>query len=187
MSAAGIEARLRRIEDKADIEDLVVLYGFVMDERDLDGVRRLFAEDATLRSHDGVFAASGLDQILQTYQGRFDALGPTNHVSHGHVVRFDSGNPDIALGLVAGHAEVVRNDEPMLVALRYRDVYRRTEAGWRFQDRLMGYMYYASVRDYAEALQGPLSVRAYGDKRQAHWPEALYGPSVPAWLGDFLR
>lgn len=186
MSAAGIEARLRRIEDKADIEDLVVLYGFVMDERDLDGVRRLFAEDATLRSHDGVFAASGLDQILQTYQGRFDVLGPTNHVSHGHVVRFDSGNPDIARGLVAGHAEVVRNDEPMLVALRYRDVYRRTEAGWRFQDRLMGYMYYASVRNYAEALQGPLSVRAYGDKRQAHWPEALYGPSVPAWLGDFL-
>jgi hypothetical protein len=51
----------------------------------------------------------------------------------------------------------------------------------------MGYMYYASVQDYAEALKGPLSVRAYGDKRPAHWPEALYGPSVPAWLGDFLR
>jgi ketosteroid isomerase-like protein len=186
MSEAGIEARLRRIEDKADIEDLVVLYGFVMDERDLAGVRRLFTEDATLRSHDGVFAASGLDQILQTYQGRFGALGPTNHVSHGHVVRFDEDNPDIARGLVAGHAEVVRNDEPMLVALRYRDVYRRTQDGWRFQDRLMGYMYYASVQDYAEALKGPLSVRAYGDKRQAHWPEALYGPSVPAWLGDFL-
>ena len=60
MSADGIEARLRRIEDKADIEDLVVLYGFVMDERDLAGVRRLFTEDATLRSQDGVFAASGL-------------------------------------------------------------------------------------------------------------------------------
>ncbi len=55
-----------------------------------------------------------------------------------------------------------------------------------FQDRLMGYMYYASVQDYAEALKGPLSVRAYGDKRPAHWPEALYGPSIPAWLGDFL-
>ena len=47
-------------------EDLVVLYDFVMDERDLDGVRRLFAEDATVRSHDGVFAAAGMDQILQT-------------------------------------------------------------------------------------------------------------------------
>jgi ketosteroid isomerase-like protein len=187
MSGGGLEARLRRIEDKADIEDLVVLYGFVMDERDLDGVRRLFADDATLRSHDGVFAAAGMDQILRTYQGRFDALGPTNHVSHGHVVRFDDGDPDIARGLVAGHAEVVRNDEAMLVGLRYRDVYRRTQDGWRFQDRLMSYMYYVSVRDYAEALKGPLSVRAYGDERPAHWPEALYGPSVPAWLGDFLR
>ena len=86
-----------------------------------------------------------------------------------------------------GHAEVVRNDEPMLVALRYRDVYRRTEDGWRFQDRLMSYMYYVSVRDYAEALKGPLSVRAYGDKRPAHWPEALYGSSVPAWLGEFVQ
>jgi hypothetical protein len=52
-----------------------------MDERDIDGVRRPLSTDATLRSQDGVFAAKGTDEIVATYQGRFDVLGPTNPVT----------------------------------------------------------------------------------------------------------
>jgi hypothetical protein len=107
MAELALEDRIRRVEDRAAIQDLVVLYGFVMDERDVPGIHRLFAHDATLRSQDGVFAATGIDEIVKTYEGRFAALGPTNHVSHGHVVRFDDADPDRATGLVAGHAEVV--------------------------------------------------------------------------------
>ena len=133
MAELALEDRIRRVEDRAAIQDLVVLYGFVMDERDVPGIHRLFAHDATLRSQDGVFAATGIDEIVKTYEGRFAALGPTNHVSHGHVVRFDDADPDVAAGLVAGHAEVVRDGKPMVVGLRYKDGYRRTAEGWRFQ------------------------------------------------------
>ena len=56
-----IEQRLRRIEDRLAIHDLVHLYGFVMDERDLTGLDSLFTEDAHLGSDDGVFDATGLE------------------------------------------------------------------------------------------------------------------------------
>lgn len=184
-ASADVAARLARIEDRQAISDLAVLYGFVMDERVIEAVPRLFADDATLRSQDGVFAANGIDEIVTTYQGRFAALGATNHFTHGHVIRFDDSDPDIATGLLASHAEVVRNGTPMWVALRYKDTYRRVDGRWKFADRLMSYMYYVDVNEYAAALGDTLRVRAYGDKRVADWPEALNGGSVD-WLNGFL-
>lgn len=184
----SLEARVGRLEDQSAIQALGILYGYVMDERDEDGIRRLFCEDATLRSQDGVFGATGMDEIVSTYLGRFATLGPTNHFSHGHVVRFEDSDPDVAYGLLAGHAEVTRNGAAMLVALRYKDTYRRVEGTWRFADRLMSYMYYLPVPEYAEGISDLNSVRAYGDHRPADWPESLYnGGKKNDWLWDFLR
>lgn len=183
-----LETRVRRLEDTKAIQALGILYGYVMDERDVDGIRRIFCDDAILRSADGVFAAAGMDEIVTTYEGRFAALGPTNHYSHGHVVRFDDDDPDRAYGLLAGHAEVTRNGVGMVVALRYQDTYRRVSGQWRFQSRLMSYMYYLPIAEYAEGLaDGSGSVRAYGDHRSADWPESLYnGGQKNPWLWDFL-
>lgn len=180
------DERLRRLEDKAAIEDLVVLYGFVMDERDEDGVRRLFCPDATLRSGDGVVGTAGVDAIVETYLGRWSVLGPTNHVSHGHVVRLDAGDPDRATGLVAAHAEVVRHGVTMLVALRYEDEYCREGGAWRFHAREMSYMYYVPATEYAEGVRDPLAMRAYEQPTRANWPWALHdgGPGrLAAYLG----
>jgi hypothetical protein len=186
MPSTSLEARIRRLEDRAAIIDLAVLYGLVMDERDIAGVRRLFATGASLRSQDGVFAASGIEEIVKTYEGRFAALGPTNHFTHGHAVRFDDADPDLATGVLASHAEVVRDGTPMWVALRYKDTYRRGAAGWQFQDRLMSYMYYIPVAEYADGLPGKLRVRAYGDQRPADWPESLNDESDLSWLTSLL-
>ena len=183
---SSLEARIRRIEDRTAIQDLVIMYGFLMDERDVDHIPRLFTSDGTLRSQDGVFAASGIDAIVKTYQGRFAALGATNHVSHGHVVVFDDEQPDHAKGLVAGHAEVVRDGVAMLVALRYKDEYRRTSVGWQLQDRLMSYMYYAPAAEYTTMLTEANRTRAYGDQRIADWPETLVEGGDISWLRTYL-
>jgi hypothetical protein len=182
----SLENRIRRIEDRAAIQELAILYGFVMDERDEPGIREIFTEDATLRSQDGVFAASGLEEIVTTYLGRFSALGPTNHFSHGHVVRFKDDDPDVATGIIASHAEVSRNGVSMVVALRYKDTYRRVDGRWRIADRLMGYMYYLPVTEYAEGLGDPNSIRVYGKPQQSDWPEALYAENGSAWLRDYI-
>ena len=184
--SSSLEERIGRLEDRAAIQELGVLYGFIMDERDEEGIRQIFCEDATLRSEDGVFAANGLEEIVTTYLGRFAALGPTNHFSHGHVIRFDPSDKDRATGLLASHAEVTRNGTAMQVALRYKDTYRRVDGRWRFADRLMGYMYYLPIEELPTGLGDRNSVRAYGDHRPADWPEALYSDAGSAFLKNYL-
>ena len=184
-SDASLERRIRRLEDRAAIQELGVLYGFIMDERDADGIREIFCEDATLRSEDGVFAASGIEEIVETYLGRFAQLGPTNHFSHGHVVRFNDDDSDVATGLLAGHAELDRNGVVMQVALRYKDTYRRVDGKWRFADRKMGYMYFMPIAELAADLGDRNSVRAYGDHRPADWPEVLYSEGGNAFLKNY--
>jgi hypothetical protein len=183
----SLEDRIGRLEDRAAIQELAVLYGFIMDERDEKGIREIFCEDATLRSEDGVFAANGLEEIVSTYLGRFAALGPTNHFSHGHVVRFDDADRTRATGLLASHAEVSRNGVAMQVALRYKDTYRKEGGRWKFADRLMGYMYYLPFTELPEGLGDRNSVRAYGDHRPSDWPEVLYSASGNAFLEQYYR
>lgn len=182
----SLERRIQRVEDRAAIQELAVLYGFVMDERDEKGIREIFMENATLRSQDGVFAANGIDEIVTTYLGRFSKLGPTNHYSHGHVVRFHEEDPDQAFGLIASHAEVERNGTAMQVALRYKDEYRRVNGKWMFFDRLMSYMYYLPIAEMPTALGSRNSVRAYGDERPSDWPEVLYSETGSEWLHKYL-
>ena len=178
---ADLEARLRRVEDRQELAELVLLYFHVMDERDLDALPMVFTDDAHLGSGDGVFDATGLDTIAQTYRGRFDALGPTFHYSHGLIVEFDGSDTDTAVGTLTGHAEVVRNGTPMIVGLRYRDSYRRTEDGWRIADRVMSYFYYTPADRYVDVMKSDHRNLAYGDPRPADWPSVLTGGDL-SWL-----
>ncbi len=178
---ADLAARIRRIEDRQEIEDLVRLYFYVMDERDLDSLPRIFTDDAFLGSGDGVFNATGLDTIAQVYGGRFSVLGPTFHYSHGSVTRFSDNRPDEATGVLTGHAEIVREGVPTVVALRYEDTYRRTAAGWRIARRVMSYFYYCAADDYAEVMRTVDRNRAYDEPHPADWPSALHGGDL-GWL-----
>jgi hypothetical protein len=184
---AGLADRVRRIEDRAELQDLGVLYGFVMDERDLDGVRAIFCEDATLRTPDGVFDAVGIEQIVASYSGRYDVLGATNHVSHGHLLRPDPRGQDWAQGLLTSHAEVVRHGVAKVVALRYEDTYHRVAGRWRFHDRLMSYLYYLPVEEYAAGLGSDRPQRAdAGEPRTADFPWVLHGEPgrLAPWWGE---
>jgi len=175
-------ARIERLESRLEIQELAVLYGFYVDERDLDGLRELFCEDGSMSSEDGTYGARNADEVVATYARRFESLGPSNHFTHGHVVRFDDDAPDRASGLVAAHAEVVSNGVPMQVALRYKDAYRRADGRWRFQDRCLSFMYYLPMTDVATAFGERDTVRMAGERSPADWPEALYSAAGNAFL-----
>jgi ketosteroid isomerase-like protein len=168
-----LEQRLARLEDLEQIRALVARYVFAIDDRDLATVGNLFTRDGRFRSRDGVMDASGREAVLAQFEGRFAALGPTNHFSHDHLVWLDEASSGRARGLVSSHAEVVRNDRPMIVALRYEDAYRREDGAWRFADRLLSFLYYVDVRDYAEVIRTPLRMRAYDRPAPADYPENL--------------
>jgi len=172
-SARTLEQRLARLEDIEAIRTLVARYGFAIDDRDLAAVGELFTHDGRFRSRDGVMDASGRAAVLAQFEGRFAALGPTNHFTHDHLVWLDKASPDRARGLVSSHAEVVRNDRPMVVALRYEDGYRREDGAWRFADRLLSFLYYVDVREYADVIRTQLRMRAYDRPAPADYPEGL--------------
>jgi ketosteroid isomerase-like protein len=172
MSAVDdLAARVARLEDRAEIRELVARYGFVVDDRDIDGLGELFTPDGCFRSRDGVIDAHGREAVIETFHGRYAALGLSLHVTHDHVVSFDEDDPDRAGGLLSSHAEVHRNGRTMVAALRYEDRYRRHEGRWRFADRLLSFMYYVPVEEYAEALGSLDRMRAYDSPRPADFPE----------------
>jgi len=179
IQSVTLEHRLRRLEDRADLRDLVGRYGIAIDDRDLEAVAAMFTPDAQFRSKDGVMGATGRDAIVEQFKGRYAALGATNHFCHDQILTFDDQDADLVQGLVTSHAEVFRIGKAMITALRYADVYRRYEGRWCFADRLLSFLYYLPVEEYAEGLGSRLRMRAYGDQRPADYPESL-----PTWKTD---
>jgi len=172
---AALARRIRRIEDRAELRELVARYCLAIDDRDIEGIADIFTTDARFRSQDGVMDANGRDAVLEQFRGRFAALKATNHIAHDQILTFGD-DPDSVTGLVTSHAEVWRNGQAMITALRYRDTYRRESGRWRFADRLLSFLYYMPVEEYVEGLGSPLRMRAYGDRRPADYPEKL-----PSW------
>ena len=98
MTMEDIADRVSRMEAESAIRALTARYCFAIDDHDLEAVAGLFTADARVWSRDGVMDAVGRDAIVRQYEGRFAVLGPSNHVSHDHWVRF-GGDPDEAEGL----------------------------------------------------------------------------------------
>ena len=152
--------RIRRLEDRAEIGELVARYCLVMDDRDMTGVTELFTPDAIVRSSDGVMHASGLTAVVAMFRGRFAVLGPSNHFTHDRIVRFEEDDPDAASGI------------------------RRLQGRWRIAERVLSFFYYVPTAEYLDALGPGLAarMRAYDVARPADWPEGLeswreyYGP-----------
>lgn len=172
---AALEKRLRILEDRAELRELVARYGIAIDDRDVAALTELFTPDGSFRSMDGVMSARGRDAVVQQFHGRFAALQATNHIAHEQILDF-AADPDAVEGLVTSHAEVCRHGRTFVAALRYRDRYRRHEGRWRFAERLLSFLYYLPVEEYAEGFASRLRMRAYGDRRPADYPESL-----PAW------
>lgn len=170
----SLDERVARLEAESQIRQLVARYCFTIDDRDLDGVAALFAEDAVVRSADGVMHARGIPAIIEQYRGRFTVLGPGQHFMHD--IAIDFVNADEARGKVSGHAELWRNGTMMVTALRYADIYRRTPQGWRFADREIAFLYYVPLAEYPGILGLTDRNRAYPEPRPADFPEAL-----PSW------
>jgi ketosteroid isomerase-like protein len=168
--------RVARLEAESQIRQLVARYCFTIDDRDIDNVRALFTTDAVLNSADGVMNASGIDAIMAQYDGRFDALGPGHHFMHDIQIDFVGDGSQKATGRVIGHAELWRNEKMMVTAIRYDDKYRKTDAGWKFAERTISFLYYVPIEQYPNILATPLRNLAYAEPKPADFPENL-----PTW------
>ena len=174
-----IKKRLDRIESRTAIGELCTAYAIACDDRDMKTIADIFTEDCVFRSKDGMMVANGRQSILEMYRGRFRVLAASYHWTHDLTVKFDDSNPNHATGLTLGHAEVFRNNEPLIAAMRYEDEYRREDGKWRFSKRSLSFLYYVNVHEYPTALGETDRMRAYGDRRPADYPESL--PTWTTW------
>ena len=137
MEEPSLDQRVRRLEARVAISDLVTAYCSAIDERDLRRFLSLFTNDAVLRHRDGVMRVDGLPAIEAYYTTRFAGYGFTFHTPHAQTVTFI--DDDTAEGAVTGHAEMSDGADLVLAAIRYTDRYQRTDAGWRFAERELAF------------------------------------------------
>lgn len=168
-----LEARIARLEAESQIRQIIARYCFTIDDRLRPEIADLFAEDAVVRSEDNVMNATGVPAIMEQYEGRFRALGPGAHYMHDVQIDFIGDGTKEATGRVSGHAELERNGKMMVCAIRYRDRYVNTPTGWKFQERVISFLYYVGVEEYPNILLTADRNRAYAEPKAADFPEAL--------------
>ncbi|MFW2829450.1 nuclear transport factor 2 family protein [Sphingomonas sp. ID0503] len=160
-----LESRVRRLEDRAAISDLVVGYFLAADGDDMDGVSASFAPDATFSS-SGVANAKGRPSIADFIRSARLHMGLTVHTPH--YVQLEFSESDHASGLVGAHLELDLDGTPVYGAVRYEDTYVRLPDGWKIQTRDMRVIFIAPWSEAGNALAAEAAVR---------WPGTSGSPS----------
>ncbi len=166
---ASLEERIRRLEDRAELQDLVAGYFLATDDDDFARLADCFTPDAAFVS-SGFNGATGREGILSFLREARAHMGQTVHTFH--YVHLEFPEPDHAKGVVMAHLELGLGTETCMGAVRYLDTYRHTEGGWKIARREMKVVHLAPWRDAGTSMTTELNVR---------WPGA---PSQPS---DFPR
>lgn len=151
-----LEQRIRLLEDRAAISDLVVSYFLASDDDDSEGLAASFTEDATFSS-SGQCNATGRDEIVAFIKAARSHMGLTIHTPNYVQCRFETD--DRATGLVGAHLELVLGGSSIFGAVRYVDKYLRKDGVWRFAARDMRTVHIAPWSDVGEAFASTTPVR----------------------------
>ena len=161
------------VEDKLDLQELIARYSLARDDQDMHSLLDCFVDDAVFvrRGRDVVGREALHEFYLQSMQ-RYDL---TTHTNHAQVL--EAVNDDAVDGVVTGHAELVLTGRLLVASYRYRDTYRRTEAGWKFASRQLNFFYVMPVEELS---------RGFADVNRVRWPDtepapADYPETLPSW------
>ena len=157
-----LEARLRRIEDRIELSDLVATYGRAVDDRDVALLESLYTEDAVFDSVEGPIR--GRREVVDYYLQRMRMYGPSYHIPHSQTVEFVGD--DEATGIVCAHAELGMPGGAFWIGLRYHDQYVREDGTWRFRERKVLQLYAMPLRELIDD---------YSAERRKRWPNTEPG------------
>jgi ketosteroid isomerase-like protein len=169
----ALAARIDRLESRHEIAALVTAYAIACDEHDMPRLTGLFTTDACFDSPSGAMVAHSRAEIEAMFIELFKVRGPAFHWTHDHHVDFDERDPNRASGLVLSHAETCPDGTVSLAAMRYTDDYRRENGVWRFAQRVIRFLYYVPVTEYATVLNERKRLTLRGERVDADYPESL--------------
>ncbi|SFV02718.1 nuclear transport factor 2 family protein [Pseudoduganella namucuonensis] len=151
-----IEKRIRRLEDRADLNDMVVRYFLAVDDDDYLALAGIFAE-ASEFSASGFPGASGREAIVESLRASRRHMGATVHTPD--YALFDFQSDDSATGTVGAHLELAIAGRTLMGAVRYRDAYARIDGGWRIVRRHMRVVHMGPWEEIGASLTTELRVR----------------------------
>lgn len=152
----SLEERLRRLEDRAEIQDLVALYFRATDDDEEKLLADCFTSDAQFVA-SGFEGGRGREGIIAFL--RAARAGMTQTVHTPHYVHLTFGSEDAASGTVVAHLEIGLKQTTVFAAVRYLDTYRREEGRWQIARRDMRTVHAGSWADVATSLSDPMNVR----------------------------
>lgn len=154
-----LEERIRRLEDRAAIQDLVAAYFCAVDMDDYDAVARCFTADAQFIA-SGFSGDSTREAIIEFLKAARSGMGQTVHTPH--YVQIEFAGDGQASGIVAAHLELGLGDKTYFGAVRYLDTYRREGEQWQIASRDMKAVHMAPWSEVERSLVQPLNVRWSG-------------------------
>jgi uncharacterized protein (TIGR02246 family) len=129
-----LEERIRNLEDRTALWELVNRYGMAVDDQDYDVLLRLFADDAAFIGLNGEQTKGGA-AVVDYLRSRAD----TAHKSRVHTPTaqvLDQLDAERAAGLVTCYAGLFGHDDSTaFFAFRYKDEYVHRDGRWLFQSR----------------------------------------------------
>ena len=166
----SLEDRVKKLEDRAEIQDLVAHYFKVTDDDDEPALGECFTEDARFLA-SGFVGGEGRSGILAFLKAARSAMSQTVHTPHYVHIAFTG--PDTASGTVMAHIEIGIDGTSVFGAVRYLDLYRREAGQWRIASREMRTVHLGSWELAASSLTDPLNVRWPGtDPAPSDYPRA---------------
>jgi hypothetical protein len=131
---------LEEISDRIEIQELLVAYSHAIDFRDWDALDDVFTADAVIDYTEMGGTRGGLAETKAFLREALAGFSSFQHLAGTTALRFEG---DVAHGRTICHNPMVLgpgpgSDQPtriLLAGLWYRDVFVRTPAGWRIQER----------------------------------------------------
>lgn len=124
-------------QDKAEIIEVLNLYGLALDAHRFDLFDLVFTEDVTADFGPAGASWSGLAEFKRSFAQFHKQLDNHQHTMMGHVVQVDG---DVAYSFSYGNWLLVRNDaeggSSWLGSGWYDDELVRTDHGWRIRQRV---------------------------------------------------
>jgi ketosteroid isomerase-like protein len=135
-------ARLRHLEDRAQVLELMAAYGATLDQRDFAAFGQLFAEDAEYGSGPGA-PTRGRAAIQSQLEGMIGSNpsnlpAPNFHLFFNPSIQIE-GDQATAYSLGAYTApDSVSGTTRMVFFVAYQDTFVREDGRWLFRKRLVG-------------------------------------------------
>jgi ketosteroid isomerase-like protein len=123
--------RSARLEDRAELSDLIHRYAIAVDDRDFFTLEAVYAEDATFVGRTAT--PVGREAVLEYLRITQAQNGVTVHCPTSQVVTFTG--PDHAKGVVVSSAQLDIEGDMTYLVFRYYDDYVRSDGRWQFARR----------------------------------------------------